>query len=63
MAPVYINDILLMLAVDTGAAMTMINDTVFSEHFPIVELQKSQDLFHTANGEELRAKGQFHTHV
>eukprot|EP00918_Siedleckia_nematoides_P075523 GHVU01165302.1.p1 GENE.GHVU01165302.1~~GHVU01165302.1.p1 ORF type:complete len:104 (-),score=9.24 GHVU01165302.1:270-581(-) len=41
----------------------MINDRVFNEYFPTVELMESKDLLRTANGEELLGKGQFRTYI
>ena len=45
LAPVYVNDVFLMMTVDTGAAITMLNATMFDRHFPGIELQASEDAF------------------
>jgi hypothetical protein len=59
LAPVHVNGALMMLAVDTGAAMTMINSRKFLEHLDRGILRPSGHTFHTAAGDTLPALGQF----
>jgi hypothetical protein len=59
LAPVYVNGALMMLAVDTGAAMTIINTRKFLRHLDRDLLRPSIHTFHTAAGATLPALGQF----
>jgi hypothetical protein len=49
----------MMLALDTGAAMTIINTRKFLKHLDRALLQLSIHTFHTAAGATLPALGQF----
>ena len=59
LAPVYINDVMLMLAVDTGASKTMLAEDVFKRHFKDITLSPSQSTCCTADGDDLPVAGQF----
>jgi hypothetical protein len=59
LALVYVNGVLMMLAVDTGAAMTIINTRKFLRHLDCGLLRPSIHTFHTAAGATLPALGQF----
>ena len=59
MAPVYINEVMVMLAVDTGASKTMLARDVFERHFKSTSLETSQSTFCTADGDELKVARQF----
>eukprot|EP00919_Chromeraceae_sp_WS-2016_P072705 GHVR01171869.1.p1 GENE.GHVR01171869.1~~GHVR01171869.1.p1 ORF type:complete len:120 (-),score=20.28 GHVR01171869.1:191-550(-) len=65
LAPVYNNDVLWMLAVDTGAAMTMIGEEVYRQYFPKTQLDECEDngMFSTANGDTMVATWQFRASV
>ena len=63
LAPVYVNDVFLMLTVDTGAALTMMNATMFKKYFQDTKLDPSTDHFTTANGETMTAEGTFRANV
>lgn len=54
---------MLMLAVDTGAAMTMIGEEAYKRYFPLTEHGKSKDMFWTAYGKVMVATGQFRVSV
>jgi hypothetical protein len=58
LAPVHVNGILMMLAVDTGAAMTIINYRKFLQHLDESIIQPSAHTFHTAAGSTMPALGQ-----
>jgi predicted aspartyl protease len=59
LAPVYVNGVLMMLAVDTGATMTIVNSEKFLKLLDRALLQPSEHTFHTAAGITLPALGQF----
>ena len=63
LAPVYINDVFLLLTADTGAAVTMLNSTMFKRYFPDTELQPSTGNFTTASGDPMPTEGQFRANV
>ena len=52
-----------MMTVDTGAAITMLNSTMFERHFQGIELVTSDDEFITANGEAMTAAGSFRASI
>jgi hypothetical protein len=59
LAPVYVNGILMMLAVDTFAAMAIVNSDKFLKLLDRALLQPSEHTFHTGAGMTLPALGQF----
>ena len=59
LAPVYINEVMVMLAVDTGASKPMLAEDVFKRHFKSTSLETSQSTFCTTDGDELKVAGQF----
>ena len=63
LAAVHVNDVFLMMAVDTGAALTMLNKDIFKKYFKKTKLTKSKDQFVTATGDPMKAKGQFRADV
>ena len=63
LAPVYINDVFLLLTADTGAAVTMLNTNIFKRYFPDTELQPSAGNFTTASGDPMSTAGQFRADV
>jgi hypothetical protein len=60
LAPVNIDDVLMMLAVDTGAGMTIVNKSKVLSFMDALDLEPSPFEFHTANGELLEGVGQFY---
>jgi predicted aspartyl protease len=60
LARVHIDDVLMMLAVETGAGMTIVNKSKVLSFIDALDLEPSLFEFHTANGELLEGVGLFY---
>jgi hypothetical protein len=58
LATVYVEDEIFLMTIDTGSTMIMIDTKAYFEKFPHARLKPPQGAFQTADGSDMKIKGE-----
>ena len=61
--PLLVDNVLLEMELDTGAAITIISEVKYKEHFSETKLRESSTLLKTYSGERLKVVGEIEVNV